>query len=77
MNIPKMPSDHELMKVYYNHNLDEILLYTADNYRQAIALYKEVNNNKIQLINLAYKEITFGSFLFMLSIILMIIIKVF
>ena len=77
MSIPKMPSDQELMKVYYKYSLEEIYLYTADRYRQAIDVYKEVNNQKIDLINIAYKEITFGSFCFMLSVLLIIIIKVY
>ena len=72
-----MPSDQELMNLYYQNSLEDIYLYTADRYRQAIDAYKEVNNQKIEFINLAYKEITFGSFCFTISLILIITIKVY
>lgn len=76
MSVPKMPSDQDLMNLYYNNTLLDLYLYTADRYRQAIDVYKSVNNEKIKLINRTYSDISFGSWIFVLSILILLIIKI-
>ncbi|MDM1250344.1 hypothetical protein HXZ77_04220 [Acinetobacter johnsonii] len=76
MEIPKMPSDTDLIEnVYYKYDLESIYLYKADLYRKGILLFKKSNDEKIRLINLAYKDIVFGSWSFVLSLITLAIIK--
>ena len=76
MSVPKMPSDQNLMNLYYKNTLSDLYLYTADRYRQAIDVYKSVNNEKIKLINRTYSDIAFGSWIFVISILMLLIIKV-
>lgn len=77
MDIPKMPADREVIDFFHIHeNLESIYCFQAELYSQGISSYKSVNDNKIRLINLAYKDITFGSWSFMLSICLLMVIKV-
>jgi hypothetical protein len=61
--------------VYYKYDLESIYLYKADLYRKGILLFKKSNDEKIRLINLAYKDIVFGSWSFVLSLITLAIIK--
>lgn len=75
MDIPEMPSDIKHIKMYDDYILESIYCHKADLYREAIEQYKISNDEKIRLINLAYKDIAFGSASFMISIVLLLIIK--
>ncbi|RKG36721.1 hypothetical protein [Acinetobacter rongchengensis] len=76
MTIPKMPADREVVEFFHTHeNLESIYCFQVNLYREGILLYNDVNDNKIRLINIAYKEIAFGSWSFMLSICLLLAIN--
>lgn len=75
MDIPKLTSNNELIEFFLDNDLESVYWDRAEKYSEAIQLYSAANNQKIKFMNIAYNEITFGSWLFVISICLLLIIK--
>lgn len=61
MKIPKLISDKQLIDFFLDNDLTTVYWDRAEKFSEAITIYMRLNEKKINLINLAYNEITFGS----------------
>lgn len=75
MKIPKLPSDKQLIDFFLDNDLATVYWDRAEKFSEAITIYMRLNEKKINLINLAYNEITFGSWAFVISIGLLVMTK--
>lgn len=74
-DVPKMSSDLTTIDFFLDNSLDSVYWDRAEKYSNAIDLYRIQNKDKTDLMSTGYMEITFASWLFVVSICLMVIIK--
>ena len=74
--VPKLAASLEMIDFFLDNSLETVYWDISEKYASAIKAYEKINSGKSILMANAHKEITFASWPFMLSIILMFLIKV-
>jgi len=74
-DVPKMSSDKKSIEYFLDNHLETIYWDRAEKYSEAIDMYRIQNKEKTDLMSNAYRDITFASWMFVLSLCIMMFIK--